>query len=163
MVTDKPTSFLVAAMRAQPKRWVRIHNFDLLTKFATDAVQQGAQLVVTCEGFLDSYTDNAKLTPELTREKYLQICEAIDGPWMKRIADLAAELRIHLSVSFAERRGSQVYNSVAVFSPEGKLVLHYSKTHTKGEAFNTPGTHFPVAKTSLGTLGALICYDRRFP
>ena len=52
---------------------------------------------------------------------------------------------------------------MAVYSPTGKLVLHYSKTHTKGEAFNTPGSRFPVAQTDIGKLGVLICADRRFP
>ena len=56
-----------------------------------------------------------------------------------------------------------MFNSVIVVSREGERVLHYSKTHTKGEKFNAAGTHFPIAKTDVGTLGALICYDRRFP
>jgi predicted amidohydrolase len=161
--STQPSNFLVAAMRVQPQRWNKAHNFSLLEKYATNASQQGAALVVTCEGFLDGYTGNAKLVPELTREKYLQIGEPIDGPWMTRIARLAAALKVHLAVGFAERRDQEMYNSVAVYSPAGELVLHYSKTHTKGEVFNTPGRHFPVAKTGLGTLGALICYDRRFP
>lgn len=159
----RSASFLTAAMRVQPKRWDKAHNFRLLTKFATDAAQKGAKLVVTCEGFLDGYTGNVKFTPGLTHEKYLQIGEPIDGPWVNRIAALASELKIYLAVGFAERRGQEMYNSVAVFSPVGEMVLHYSKTHTKGETYNTPGTHFPVAETGIGTLGALICYDRRFP
>ncbi len=160
---ESAPSFLVAAMRVQPERWGKAHNFNLLEKYASQAAEKGASLVVTCEGFLDGYTSNANLVPELTREKFLEIGEPLDGPLMKRIADLASTLKIYLSVGFAERRGQKMFNSVAVYSPEGKLVLHYSKTHIKGEKFNTPGAGFPVAKTELGTLGALICYDRRFP
>jgi hypothetical protein len=74
----RSASFLTAAMRVQPKRWEKAHNFDLLKKFATDATQKGAELVVTCEGFLDGYTGNAKLVPELTHAKYLQIGESLD-------------------------------------------------------------------------------------
>ena len=142
----KSASFLAAAMRVQPKRWDKAHNFHLLTNFATEAAQKGAKLVVTCEGFLDGYTGNVKFTPGLTHEKYLQIGEPIDGPWMNRIAALASDLKVYLAVGFAERRGQEMYNSVAVFSPVGELVLHYSKTHTKGETYNKPGTHFPVAE-----------------
>lgn len=156
-------SFLAAAMRVHPKRWDKAHNFRLLKEFVSEATKKGANLVVTCEGFLDGYTGNAKLTPGLTHEKYLQIGEPMDGPWLKRIASLASELKVYLAVGFAERRGQEMYNSVAVYSPIGELVLHYSKTHTKGETYNMPGTHFPIAKTDIGTLGALICYDRRFP
>ena len=160
---ETSSSFLVAAMRVQPKRWDKAHNYGLLEKYASQAAEKGASLVVTCEGFLDGYTSNANQVPELTREKFMQIGEPLDGPWSQRIAALATKLKIYLSVGFAERRGQEMFNSVAVYSPKGELVLHYSKTHIKGEIFNTPGTNFPVAKTELGTLGALICYDRHFP
>ena len=160
---DNLPSFTVAAMRVQPERWNKEHNCRLLEQYAAEAAKRDAKLVVTCEGFLDGYTSNAKLTPGLTREQLLQIGEALDGPFMSRIAALARKLKIYLSVGYAERRGQQMFNSVAVYSPLGELVLHYSKTHTKGEVFNTSGTNFPVAKTDVGTLGALICYDRRFP
>lgn len=159
----KPTSFQVAAMRVQPKRWDKQHNFDLLKQYARLAVQQGASLLVTCEGFLDGYTGNPNHAPEMTREKYFGIGEPLDGPWLQRVADLADQLNLYLSVGFAERRGEQMFNSVAIYSADGQLVLHYSKTHVAGETFNTPGDEFPIAKTKLGTLGALICYDRRFP
>ena len=45
---------------------------------------------------------------------------------------------------FDERDGDKMHNSVAVFSPAGQIVLHYSKTHCLGEPFNTPGNDFPV-------------------
>lgn len=159
----KQIEFIAGAMRVQPKRWDKQHNFALLTKYAEAAVAANASLLVTCEGFLDGYTGNASHAPEMTREKYFDIGEPINGPWMHRIADLAAEKKLFLSVGFSERRGDQMFNSVAVFSPTGKLVLHYSKTHTKGEAFNTPGSHFPVARIDIGMLGALICADRLYP
>ncbi len=160
---ENSARFLVAVMRVQPERWDKAHNFRLLEQYAAEAAKKDAKLVVTCEGFLDGYISNTNLVPELTREKALQVGEPVDGPWMQRIAELATKLRIFLSVGYVERRDQQMFNSVAVYSPTGELVLHYSKTHTKGEAFNTPGSNFPVVKTELGTLGALICYDRRFP
>lgn len=101
--------------------------------------------------------------PGLTRERLLDQGESVAGPLMQRVGKLAADLKIYLSVGFSERRGEQVFNSVVVYSPAGDIVLHYSKTDTKGEPFNTPGSKLPVAKTPLGTFGALICYDRRFP
>jgi predicted amidohydrolase len=156
-------TFQAAAMRVQPKRWDKEHNFESLSRFAHQAAAAKVQLLVSCEGFLDGYTGNASHAPDLTHEKYLAVGETIDGPWMKRIAGLAKECQLYLSVGFAERREQRMFNSVAIYSPEGKLVLHYSKTHTSGEAFNTPGATFPVTQTGLGKLGALICFDRLFP
>jgi predicted amidohydrolase len=160
---DDVPNFLVAGMRVLPKRWDKAHNFELLKKYACDAASKGAKLVVTCEGFLDGYTSNLKLTGEISREKYLESCEPADGPWMKKIAALADELDIYLSVGFAEIRDQKAYNSLVVYSPAGETVLHYSKWHTKGETYTTPGNRLPVVHTDVGTLGALICYDRRFP
>jgi len=160
---EEVPSFLVAGMRVLPKRWDKAHNFELLKKYASDAASQGAKLVVTCEGYLDGYTSNRKLAGNISREDYLKSCEPIDGPWMKKIAALADELNIYLSVGFAEIREGKAYNSLVVYSPTGETMLHYSKWHTKGETFTTPGKRLPVVKTEVGTLGALICYDRRFP
>jgi predicted amidohydrolase len=156
-------SFVVAAMRVEPRPWDKPHNFELLERYATEAAKKSSRLVVTCEGFLDGYTSNPKFAPGLTRERFVAYGEPLDGPWLKRVADLARHLKIFISIGFAERNGETMYNSVVVFSPEGKNVLHYSKTHLIDEPFNTPGNDFPVASTQLGTLGALICYDRRFP
>lgn len=67
-------------------------------------------------------------------------------------------------VGFAERRQEKMYNSAVIFSPEGSVVLHYSKSHTADdEPFNTKGTEFPVASTQWGRWGMLICYDRQMP
>jgi predicted amidohydrolase len=150
-------------MRVEPTRWEKAHNFAMLERYAREAATRGASLVVTCEGFLDGYTANPKFTPDLTRQRYVDVGESIDGPLLNRVGDLARELKIHLSVGFAERNGEKMHNSVAVFSPAGQVVLHYAKTHIIDEPYNTPGNEFPVAATDVGTLGALICYDRRFP
>jgi len=156
-------NFVVAAMRVQPKHWDKAHNLALLERYATEAAGQGARLVVTCEGFLDGYTSNPKQAPGVTRERFFEFGEPIDGPWLKRVGELARELKIYLSIGFAERDGDDMHNTVAVFSPAGEIVLRYAKTHSIDEPYNTPGNAFPVAATELGKLGALICYDRRFP
>jgi len=159
---DAP-SFIVAGLCVAPKRWDKEHNFRLLDRYARKAASKGAKLVVTCEAFLDGYAHNPKSNPRLTPETYREIGEPIDGPLMQRVAALAVELEIYLAVGFAERRGEKMFNTVVVFSPEGKPVLRYSKSHPKGEFYHTPGSEFPVVSSDLGRLGALICYDRRFP
>ncbi len=71
---------------------------------------------------------------------------------------------MYLSVGFAERRGERMFNSTAIIDPQGETVSLYSKSHTAhDEPFNTKGVAFPVAKTGLGRIGSLICYDRRLP
>ncbi len=155
--------FVVAAMRVKPKAWDKAHNFALLERYAKEASRQGASLLVTCEGFLDGYTSNPTFAPGTTRERFVEVGEPLNGPWLQRVGELARESKIYISIGFAERDGDEMRNSVAVLSPDGEVVLHYSKTHCLDEPFSTPGTNFPIADTKLGTIGALICFDRRFP
>ena len=147
-----------------PERWNKEANFEKLVRYAREASKQGAQLVITPEGFLEGYVVNTGANPGVTEERYRSVVESLDGRLLTRIRLLAKELKIYLSVGFAELRGGKMFNSAVIFSPEGEVTLHYSKVHNAhDEPFNTKGTQFPVANTPLGRLGTLICYDRQLP
>lgn len=147
-----------------PMRWDKQSNFAKLDKFARQAASHGAQFVVTPEGFLEGYVGNEKANRDLTRERYFDIGEPVNGPYLRKAQALAAELKIYLALGFAERRGEEMFNSVAVFSPEGTLVTKYSKMHTADdEPFNSKGAELSVAATPLAKFGTLICYDRQLP
>lgn len=147
-----------------PMRWDKQANFARLDKFARQAASQGAQFVVTPEGFLEGYVGNEKANRDLTRERYFDIGEPVNGPYFRKAQALAAELKIYLALGFAERRGEEMFNSVAVFSPEGKQVTKYSKMHTADdEPFNSKGAELKVVDTPLAKFGTLICYDRQLP
>ncbi|MGH9855555.1 MAG: carbon-nitrogen hydrolase family protein, partial [Blastocatellia bacterium] len=154
------STLVIGALRVMPVRWDKEANFQKLDKYARLAVAKGAQLVVTPEGFLDGYVGN---DADLDRKKYFEIGEPIDGPMMRRVGNLSRELKIYLLVGFSERRGEQMYNTAALFGPDGALLHHYSKTHVGSERHNAQGTEFPVVDTPLGRWGTLICLDRQLP
>lgn len=154
------TEFTVAGLRVVPDRWDKESNFRKLETYARRAAAQGASVVITPEGFLDGYVGNDR---SLDKERYFGISETVEGPTLARVAALARELKLYLSVGFPERRGSQVYNTVALFVPDGSLLSRYSKTHCGGEPYNTEGAEFPVVATPLGRWGTLICLDRQLP
>ena len=157
-------SLMLAGLRLMPEQWDKQANFAKMERYARQAAAQGAQLVITPEGYLEGYVGNQGRTKELTREKYFPVGESIDGPIMVRIQALARELKIYLLVGFAERRDDRMYNTAAIFGPDGSLVSRYSKTHTANdEPLNTKGTEFPVVQTALGRWGTLICIDRQMP
>src|SRR4051812_45918421 len=141
-------SLTVAGLRIMPERWDKAANLAKFERSARDAAAQGAQLAIAPEGFLEGYVGNAKANPGLTREKYFAIGESIDGPSMTRVRSLARELKMYLGLGFAEKLGGRMYNSVAVFSPDGEVALHYSKAHNDDdEPFNTLGGGFNIAST----------------
>jgi predicted amidohydrolase len=160
---DAP-SFILAALKVTPTPWDKEGNLQKLDRFARQAARAGAQVVVAPEGFLEGYVWNDANPKDFTRERYVEVGEAFDSPFMARVAALAKELRIYLSIGYAERRGREMYNSVIIYSPEGEVVSRYSKSHTASdEPFNTKGSEFPVVDTTLGRWGTLICFDRQLP
>jgi N-carbamoylputrescine amidase len=75
-----------------------------------------------------------------------------------------------LPISFYERDGNVLYNSLAWIDADGELLGVYRKTHIPDDHFYqekfyfTPGnTGFMVFDTKYGRLGAGICWDQWFP
>jgi predicted amidohydrolase len=157
-------SFNLAGLKLIPTPWDKQANFEKLERWTRKAASDGADFVVTPEGYLDGYTVNAKLRKDSTMEKVRAIAEPVDGPLLLRVAALADELNIHLLVGFAEQRDDDLYNSAVIFSPQGEKIALYSKAHNaRDEPFTRDGEQFPVFDSVLGRLGMLICYDRQLP
>ncbi|MGH9768642.1 MAG: nitrilase-related carbon-nitrogen hydrolase, partial [Blastocatellia bacterium] len=53
LMTTNDSTLMIGALRVMPVRWDKEANFQKLDKYARLAVAQGAQLVVTPEGFMD--------------------------------------------------------------------------------------------------------------
>ena len=155
-------SFNVATLTVMPEFADKAANYAVFERLARQAAAAGADLVVTTEGFLDGYLGDST---RMTREQMPGHAEPIDGPWLRKVAALARELKIHVIIGFAELRDGKVYNTAALFGPDGALVGRYRKTHLAGgesELFEH-GRELPVFDTALGRMGILICFDRRPP
>jgi predicted amidohydrolase len=158
------TSFTLAGLRVLPTPWDKCGNVDKLERFARRAAGDGAEVIVTPEGFVEGYLWNDDNPKDFSQTQYLDVGETVDGALIGRIQALSRELQVYLVVGFAERRDDRMYNSVIVCATDGTIVSQYSKTHTANdEPFNTKGSEFPVVDTSLGRWGTLICMDRQLP
>jgi predicted amidohydrolase len=103
--------------------------------------------------------------------------QALDGPWVQRMAALARELGVTLllgSLPEAIPDAARVYNTSVLLGPDGSLVARYRKMHLfdvdipgmeslKESRAVAPGTEVVVAQSACGPLGLSICYDLRFP
>jgi predicted amidohydrolase len=143
------TAFTVAGLRFMPEPWDKEANFQKLARGAHEAAARGADLVITPESFLDGYIGTAKelQAGRLTWGKYAAIAERMeDGPYLGRIRALARELKVYLLAGYPEARDGRIYNSLAIFAPDGAVAGHYSKTHCGGtaEPYNTEGGGFTV-------------------
>lgn len=121
-------------------------------------------------------------TPEATNylgphDEKVRRAEPLDGPVVRRFAELARQLRIHLLVGSVNERSDEpnrCYNTSLLLGPDGQLIASYRKLHLfdidldDGTRFHEsattkPGNEVVTAPTPFGTLGMSICYDLRFP
>ncbi len=125
----------------------------------------GAQLVALQELHNSVYfcqTEDAALC---------DLAEPVPGPSTERFGALAKELGIVLVLSLFERRAPGLYhNTAVVLEKDGTIAGKYRKMHIPDDPgyyekfYFTPGDlGFKPVKTSLGTLGVLVCWDQWYP
>lgn len=146
-------------------KWVRGDkeaNWDRAKIMIREAAENGAEIVVTTECFLDGYAIADKSIP---LDRYRKLGEPIpDGKYARRLIELADELDIHLIAGMLEADGEERFNTAIVVSPDGELLGKYRKQNLGHELErNTPGSESTVFPTPKGDLGVMICADRRFP
>ena len=150
----------IVTMEAAP--WELEDNSQRMEAYVRETVSRRAQLVIAPEAILDGYVCAAD--PNATEEGMMNIAQSIpDGPYLQRGAALSRELGIYLIFGFLERDGEQMFNSCAMFDPQGDVIGKFSKVHTTGEAFITPGRELMPFDTPIGRVGMLICKDRGIP
>ncbi len=146
-------------------KWVRGDkeaNFRRLEPMIRQAAAEGAKIVVTTECFLDGYAIADRTIP---LADYRALGETIpDGAYFKKLAALAAELKIYLIAGMTEADGDERYNAVVLIGPDGKLIGKYRKQNLGHElGRNTPGKESSVFATPFGKIGVMICADRTDP
>ena len=118
--------------------------------------------------------------PELFRAQYFcqredialfDLAEPIPGPSTERLAAVAREEKVVVVASLFERRAAGLYhNTVAMLESDGSLKGIYRKMHIPDDPlyyekfYFTPGDlGFKAFDTSIGSVGALICWDQWYP
>ncbi|KAB0664729.1 carbon-nitrogen hydrolase [Oryzomonas japonica] len=129
------------------------------------AAADGAALVVLQELHAGPYFCQVE-DPAL-----FDMAEPIPGAASRAIAGLAGELGVVVVASLFERRAPGLYhNTAVVFEKDGSTAGIYRKMHIPDDPgfyekfYFTPGDlGFNPIKTSVGTLGVLVCWDQWYP
>ena len=154
----------VAAIQMQCSTVVE-ENLKKAEKMVREAAGKGAQVILLPELFEREYFCQQK------RYDFYEYALPVDeNPAVQMGKRLAGELDVVLPISFYERDGNVLYNSLAWIDADGELLGVYRKTHIPDDHFYqekfyfTPGnTGFMVFDTKYGRLGAGICWDQWFP
>lgn len=129
------------------------------------AAAQGAKLVMLQELHTGLYFCQVENTD------YFDLAEPIPGPTTETLGKLAAELGIVIVCSLFEKRAVGLYhNTAVVLESDGSIAGKYRKMHIPDDPgyyekfYFTPGDlGFTPIKTSVATLGVLVCWDQWYP
>ena len=143
----------------------RLETVARTSEMVRHAATDGAQLILLQELHCGPYFCQTETTKQFDR------AEPIPGPDTDEFGRLAAELQIVLVTSLFERRAPGLYhNTAVVFEKDGSIAGTYRKMHIPDDPgfyekfYFTPGDlGFTPIRTSIGTLGVLVCWDQWYP
>src|SRR5699024_2239915 len=136
-------------------------NLAAAERLVRRAAGEGAQIVLLPELFERPY-----FCQERRYEYYAYAKPTLENDAVRHFLPISKELSLVLPISFYERSGNVLYNSVAVLHC-GVLLGVYRKTHIPDDHYYqekfyfTPGdTGFRVWNTTYGKVGVGICWDQ---
>lgn len=143
----------------------RARNLETSMEGVRRAAEQGARLVLLQELHGTPYFCQ---TEDATR---FDLAEAVPGPTTDMLAELARELGVVIVASVFERRSAGIYhNTAVVLERNGHIAGRYRKMHIPDDPgyhekfYFTPGDQgFVPIRSSVGTLGVLVCWDQWYP
>jgi predicted amidohydrolase len=165
-VSVAPDRALAAAVQMTSTADVS-RNLDTAEALVERAATRGASFIGLPENFAFLRSEGEPV-PE---------AQALDGPWVRRLADLARRLKVTVLLGSLPERvpgGERVRNTSVLLGPDGATLAVYRKIHLfdtdlpgmehlKESKAVVPGDEVVVAETDLGPVGLSICYDLRFP
>ena len=145
--------------------WDREETLNRADALVRKAAAQGANIILMQELFE---------TPYFCQKHEYQHMElstsAEENQAVRRFRTTAAQLGVVLPISFFERAGNVMYNSVAVIDADGSVLGVYRKTHIPDgtpyaeKFYFSPGdTGFRVWDTKYAKIGVGICWDQWVP
>jgi len=140
-------------------------NIAKADKKVREAASMGAKIILLPELFERPY-----FCQERCYEYYAFATPVSENPAVNHFRKVCEELDIVMPVSFYEKDGNVLYNSIAMIDNEGEVMGVYRKTHIPDDHYYqekfyfTPGnTGFKVWNTKYGKIGVGICWDQWFP
>ena len=140
-------------------------NIELAEQLVRKAAKDGSSIILLPELFERQY-----FCQERQYEYYSFAKSVEENDAVKHFTNIAKELGVVLPISFYERDGNRLFNSVCVIDADGSNLGIYRKTHIPDDHYYQekfyfiPGdTGFRVFDTKYARIGVGICWDQWFP
>ena len=157
-------------------------SLEQAAKLMKEASQAGAELIVFGECWLSGYPAWLDYCPEVafwdhepTKEvfaKMLQNSVEVPGEASRYLCELANQYQINVCIGINERStqgasNGTLYNAFLIIDREGNILNHHRKlmpTYTEKLVHGIGDGHgLKAVETSIGRLGALICWEHWMP
>ena len=168
----------IAVVQAEPVLFDKDACLQKAEQLTREAAARGAEFIVFPELFIPGYPYGMTFGFKVGKReepgrqdwsRYYENSIVAPGPETDRLSALAAELGVYLSIGFSERsqRTGTLYNSNAVFAPDGTMSPVHRKLKPTGAERVVWGDakdgYFPVTDTPWGQAGSLICWESYMP
>jgi nitrilase len=165
-----------AVVQSAPVVFDRERTLEKTRALVLDAAGKAAQLILFPEAFVSGYprgldfgTRVGSRTPE-GRELFRRYWESsvdVPGQATDVLGEAARQANAHVVIGVIEREGGTLYCSVLFFGPDGTLLgKHRKLMPTAAERLVWgfgDGSTMPVFETSIGRVGAVICWENLMP
>lgn len=140
-------------------------NIKKAEELVRTASEAGAKIILLPELFERLY-----FCQERRYEYYDFALPVNENAAVNHFKNICKELSVVMPISFYEKDGTRLFNSIVMIDADGKVLGVYRKTHIPDDHYYqekfyfTPGnTGFKVFKTMYGNVGVGICWDQWFP
>ena len=146
----------IAGAQFQPSAGDLRANLAKIRKFAVEAKEASADLLILPELAVQGYGAAEKMGTEMVGDKSA----------LSLLQDITEEFDLALVAGIAEQADETLYNSAAFIAP-GQAPVFYRKSHLYGayekELFAAPEPMTVLVPYQGLKIGMLICYDVEFP
>lgn len=167
----------VALVQAEPVLFDKEACLRKALRAIEEAASERAELIVFPELFIPGYPIGMNFGFSMGKrtsagrvdwKRYYDASVLADGPEFARLAEAAKAAKAYVSIGFSERDAvsGTLYNSNAIFSPEGSRSVHRKLKPTGSERLvwgDADRGYFPVVETPWGPIGSLICWESYMP
>jgi len=161
--TDPMNSHIrIAQIRVVPEKGDLEGNSETLMSVLRNVAEEGVDVVVTPECFLDGYVATEESVSRENIDDYA--IDSADSPYVDTISAWARENGAWVVLGCSRLSAEGVTNAAVLLDRKGEQIGCYDKTHcqTHDTKF-VPGRALPVFDSDFGRFGVLICADRRWP
>ncbi len=173
---SRGTTHRVAVVQAGSSLFDTPRTLDRMQALCEGVQREGAELAVFPEAYVGGYPKGLDFGARVGsrtpagRDDFLRYWESaieVPGPEVSRICAMAAEMRCNLVVGVIERAGGTLYCSALLIGADGAhLGTHRKLVPTASERLiwgMGDGSHLPVVDTSVGKVGAIVCWENYMP